>query len=87
MTSLPPLWCYGPALEMRLRFRPRLKNIDELELSRRLDAIGVSGPLQLDRLTAIARRRSLQRGDLAVADQWRPRSLVCGVWMMAQHWV
>lgn len=79
-TSLPDSWRYGPALEVRLRFRPRLADIDDAELARRLDALGIAGPLRPDRLAAITERLSLQPGDLATNRPWRPRGF--GLWRL-----
>lgn len=77
---LPAPWCYGPSFDVRLRFRPRLSEMTDTDLSRRLDAIGVAGPLRRDRLVAVAERRSLQVGDLAADQPWRPQAF--GLWRL-----
>ena len=79
-TSLPDAWRYAPAFELRLRFRPRLPEIDDAELTRRIDAMGIAGPLRSDRLAAIAERRTLEHGDLHVSRPWRPRAF--GLWRL-----
>lgn len=79
-TSLPDAWRYGPAFEVRLRFRTRLSDICDAELARRLDALGITGPLRPDRLAAIAERRALEPGDLEVSRPWRPRGF--GLWRL-----
>jgi hypothetical protein len=78
--SLPDAWRCGPAFELRLRFRPRLPEIDDADLARRLDAMGIAGPLRPDRLAAIAGRRTLEPGDLQVSQPWRPRGF--GLWRL-----
>jgi hypothetical protein len=79
-SALPPPWLYGPAMEVRLRCSPRLSEIDEPELARRLDALGISGPLRRERLVGVALRLALQPGDLAVGQPWRPRGF--GLWRL-----
>jgi hypothetical protein len=79
-SPLPNAWRYGPSFEVRLRFRPRLGDIDGVGLSRRLDAIGIAGPLRADRLAAIAERRTLQPGDVMTSGPWRPRAF--GFWRL-----
>lgn len=79
-TSLPRAWRYGPSFEVRLRFRPRLADFDDAELARRLNAMGISGPLRPDRLDAIAERRALEVEDLEVGRPWRPRGF--GFWRL-----
>jgi hypothetical protein len=77
---LPDAWRYGPAFELRLRFRPRLTEIDDADLARRIDGMGVAGPLRPERLAAIAARRTLEPGDLHVSRPWRPRGF--GLWRL-----
>jgi hypothetical protein len=79
-TSLPDAWRFGPSFEVRLRFRPRLCELSDAELARRLDAMGVTGPLRLDRLAAVGERRDLQAGDLAIGQSWCPRGF--GLWRL-----
>jgi hypothetical protein len=79
-TSLPAAWRFGPAFEVRLRFRPRLPEIGDVELARRLDALGITGPLRPGRLAAVAERRTLEPGDLEVSRPWRPRGF--GLWRL-----
>lgn len=79
-SPLPNAWRYGPSFEIRLRFRPRLADIDDTDLSCRLNAIGIVGPLRADRLAAIAERRTLQPGDVMTSGPWRPRAF--GLWRL-----
>ena len=79
-SPLPDAWRFGPSFEVRLRLRPRLADIDDGELARRLDALGVTGPLRAERLAAVAERRALEPGDLPVGRAWRPRGF--GLWRL-----
>jgi hypothetical protein len=42
--------------------------------------MGINGPLRPDRLAAVADRRALQQGDLAMGRPWRPRGF--GLWRL-----
>ncbi len=77
-TSLPEAWRYGPSFEVRIRFDPRLTEIDDADLACRLHALQIRGPLRLDRLGEIAERLKLTDDDLLADKPWRPRGF--GVW-------
>jgi hypothetical protein len=79
-SALPDAWCYGPSLEVRVRFQRRLRDINDADLAHRLAALDIDGPLSGERLSDVASRLSLQPGDLAMHLPWRPRGF--GLWRL-----